>query len=180
MVKVMEKMAVKGHEVIPNFRGGLSGHRCTRCDLFRCQASFAYWAEGPICTPKASSLERKEEFLTDQLQKRRKTEEIAIRRWRAESVAVEAEIKPAIFEAKRPTKEDEQELNDLNLENPKHEPTSDLGHSLPGVGVLGAGLSSGLFGHSLPSPAVQATSGNLNPGQNAAHFFARLSASYSF
>ena len=46
MVKVMEKMAAKGHEVIPNFRGGLSGHRCTRCDLFRCQASFAYWSEG--------------------------------------------------------------------------------------------------------------------------------------
>jgi hypothetical protein len=160
MVKVMEKIADKGHVVIPNFRGGLSGHRCTRCDLFRCQASYAYWSEGPICTPKASSLERKEDFISDQLQKRRKTEEVAITKWKTESVAAEAKIKPVTFEAKRPTREDEQELVDLNKtpfvirvipflgrnENLEHEPTSDLGYSLPGVGVLGAGRSIGLFG----------------------------------
>ena len=80
-------------------------------------------------------------------------------------------IKPAIFEAKRPTKEDEQELVDLNFENPEHKPTSDLGHSLPGVGVLGAGRSSGLFGHSLPSPAVQAEKSGTIPGQNAKKSF---------
>ena len=101
MVKVMEKIAAKGHEVIPNFRGGLSGHRCTRCDLFRCQASYAYWSEGPICTPKASSLERKEDFLTDQLQKRRKTEEVAIMKWKTESVAVEANNQTSHLRSKK-------------------------------------------------------------------------------
>ena len=59
----------------------------------------------------------------------------------------------------------------MNFVNLEHKPTSDLGYSLPGVGVLGAGRGIGLFGHSLPSPAVQATSGNLNPGQNAAISF---------
>ena len=67
MVKVIEKMADNGHDVQSDFRGGMSGHRCTRCDLFRCEASVAYWSEGPRCTPKASSLERKEDFITDQL-----------------------------------------------------------------------------------------------------------------
>ena len=48
-----------------------------------------------------------------------------------------------------------------------HEPTSDLDHSLPGVGVHGARRSIGLSGHSLPGPDVLAESGNLIPGPNA-------------
>ena len=38
MVKVIEKIADQGHDVQSDFRGGMSGHMCTRCDLFRCQA----------------------------------------------------------------------------------------------------------------------------------------------
>ena len=45
-------------------------------------------------------------------------------------------------------------------EVPVHEPNSDLDHSLPGVGVHGAGRSIGLSGHSLPRPDVLAESGN--------------------
>ena len=56
---------------------------------------------------------------------------------------------------------------DLNFENPEHKPTSDLGYSLPGVGVLGAGRSIGLSGYSFPDPDVQAKKSGDIPGQNA-------------
>ena len=58
-----------------------------------------------------------------------------------------------------------------------HKPTSDLDHSLPGVGVHGAGRCSGLSGHSFPGPAVLANkSGNI-PGPNADEFFSSQIAS---
>ena len=116
-------------------------------------------AGGPRCTPKASSLERKEDFITDQLQKRRKTEEEAIRKWKTETVAVALTDKPATFEAKTPTREDEHELEELNRapfeiraipslgrapeiwaipsqgrEDLVHKPTSDPDHSWTGRG----------------------------------------------
>ena len=111
-------------------------------------------------------------------------------KWKTETVAVESANKPVTFEAKRPMREGEHELEDLNKapfviraipflgrENLEHKPTSDLGHSLPGVGVLGAGRSIGLSGHSIPGPDVQAKKSGDIPGQNADDIFSSQTAS---
>ena len=166
-------------------------------------SAFAYWVEGPPCNPRTSGHSRKDEAVADQVQKKRKTDEEAISRWKAEAVAAKlTEKMPDNFVARTPTKEDEHELVKLNKapfeiraipslgrapviwaipsqgrEDLVHKPTSDLDHSLPGVGVHGAGRSIGLFGHSFPDPDVLANkSGNI-PGPNADETFSSRTAS---
>ena len=65
-------------------------------------------------------------------------------------------------------------------EVPVHEHTSDLGHSLQGVGVHGTGRSIGLSGYSLPGPDVLAESGNSIPGPNADELISKILDSEDF
>ena len=112
LIKASQSLANNGHVPEAATWGNFVGHRCSRCGLFRNKNFFDFWMNGPRCEPTAPGQSHKDILDSEQLFKRRKAEDQAADKLKAnEKIAQHSIIQ---FKVKDPTKEDELECHDLN------------------------------------------------------------------